>query len=124
MKKAAKAIVIVLSVLLAGAYSVRDCRAMNATGIKRDYAGDAFVTAEVNVNGYNVSWNGGSTETSDFQISGFVYNPYFYRVISYDAYQTSACSFGQTYEFEPSFAQATFNISGYSGSCSLTVTVN
>lgn len=124
MKKAAKAFGIVLSVLLTGAYSVRDCRAMNATGIKSDYAGDAFVTVEVNVNGYNVSWNGGSTETSDFLISGYVYNRYYFRDISYEAYQTSACSFGKTYEFEPSFALATFNVSGYSGSCSLMVTVN
>lgn len=49
------------------------CYAMNKTEIGRDDAGEASVTASLTANGARTSLNASSSETSDFQVQGYVY---------------------------------------------------
>lgn len=99
------------------------CYAMNKTEIGRDDAGEASVTASLTANGARTSLNASSSETSDFQVQGYVYGINDYLAYRHDAYQTSACSFSDNWKFVVTYAQAKFEVSGYSGDCTINLIV-
>ncbi len=99
------------------------CYAMNKTEIGRDDAGEASVTASLTANGARTSLNASSSETSDFRVEGIVYNSKTYETYLHSAYQTSACSFSDTWSFEPIFVNAVFEVSGYTGDCIINLSV-
>lgn len=99
------------------------CYAMNKTEIGRADAGEASVVASVTTNGSKTSWNASSSETSDFRVEGVVYDKVNYNEYLHSAYQTSAYSSSETWSFEPTFTNATFDVSGYTGDCVITLTI-
>lgn len=100
------------------------CYAMNKTEIGRAYAGEAYVTAYITADGNKTTCNADSTETSDFSVEGHVYDDNNYKYYSHDAYQTSACSFCDTWKFEPAYVSAAFSVGGYTGYCNINLNID
>ena len=99
------------------------CYAMNKTEIGRADAGEASVVASITANGTKTSCNASSSETSDFKVVGCVYGSTAYSEYTHSAYQTSSCSFGDNWAFVVTYAQAQFEVSGYSGYCEINVRI-
>ncbi len=99
------------------------CYAMNKTEIGRDDAGEASVTASLTANGVRTSLNASSSETSDFQVQGYVYGVNDYSAYRHDAYQTSACSFSDKWKPPPTPAHPPPPPPGYSGDCTINLIV-
>lgn len=112
-----------VTVLLISNVRLDICYAMNKTETEHACAGEAYVTVSITANGNKTSYNASSPETSDFSIQGYVYDNNNYKYYSHDAYQTSACSFSDTWNFEPDFAEAVFNVGGYTGDCTIRLNI-